>query len=309
LDVQGRVDSAFKGFFHRVRTGEKPGYPRFKSKSRYVSLTYPRIGARSGIKFIEDNKINLPRVGVVRFKRHRLVEGTIKRITLKKSLTGKWFIYFSVEVPDSASLPKNNKIAGIDLGIKDFATFSDGTTIKNERFFKQEKKALAKATRKFFKEKRGSKGRKKFWKVRMRIEEKIANRRNNFAHQLSRKFVNKFQLVCVEKLNIQGMLKNNYPGMERKIKDVAWATFTDLLLYKAEDAGREVIQIDPKFTTQTCSRCGSKKKLKLSERTYSCDVCDFKMDRDQNAAINILRLGLQSLGEEKSETLEASSFC
>ena len=299
-ESQERVDLAFRAFFRRVKRGEKPGYPRFKKKDRYHSFTHPQI--TSNFRFIDDNHINLPKIGVVRLKRHRPIDGRIKRITIRRYSTGKWFIIFSVKYQ---SHPSNwtGKAIGIDVGLRSFATLSDGQKIDNPRFMKQEEKNLKKSYQKLGKTKKGSKERTKARKILSRVYERINNRRHNFIHQTSRRIVDNFDLICVEKLQIEKLKQKSHRSQRRSIQDVAWSMFFNSLVYKAGDADKLVIQINPAYTTQTCSRCERRKKLDLKDETYQCDRCGLSMDRDENAAINVLRLGSQSLGSKDPKSL------
>lgn len=292
-NVQYRVDLAFQAFFRRVKNGEKPGYPRFKNNNRYNSITYPQYPL--GCVLI-DNKIKVSKIGLIPILLDKQVNGKIKTITLIKNMTNKWFVIFSCEVENKIN---NNKLSensiGIDVGLTNFATLSNGEKIDNPRFFKQDQKALAKAQRKLSRQKKGTKERYKARKVVARIYERISNRRNNFAHQLSRKLINIFGVICIEDLNINEMMINK--KFSRSISDVAWGQFIRFLTYKAEEAGGQVIKVDPKNTSQWCSSCGEIVKKDLSVRIHNCP-CGLILDRDINAARNIQRLGLQSLAQQ-----------
>jgi putative transposase len=286
-----RVDLAFKAFFRRCKSGETPGYPRFKGQGQYHSFTYPQ----SGYKIIDDNRIKLSKIGNVKIKQHREIEGKIKTCTVSKTSTGKWFVFLSCEV-EPQPLPVNKLEVGIDLGLTTFATMSDGSKISNPRFFAQEEKALAKAQRKFAKQKKGTPERRKAKRIVAKVHERIVNKRTNFCHQESGKVVNKYGFICMEDLNIKNMLvKGTFPKLSKSISDAAWGLFLNLLCFKAESAGRTAVKVNPAFTTQDCSSCGTRQVLKLSDRTYSCGVCGLSMDRDLNASKNILRVGLHSL--------------
>jgi len=287
-NVQMRVDLAFKAFFQRVKAGENPGYPRFKGKGRYDSITYPQYG----FKFNGDH-LHLSKIGDVKFVLHRPVEGTIKTLTIRRSSTGKWYACFSVEY-ESSPLPQKETVVGIDVGLESFATLSNGEKIKNPRFFRTDEKALAKAQRKLSKLEKGTPERKKARKIVAHIHERIANRRLNFAHQISRQLVDRFGTIMFEDLNITNMQKNH--RLAKSIADVAWNQFIMITESKAEEAGSRVILVNPRNTSQMCSRCGMIVAKTLSDRVHSCPHCGLVMDRDQNAAINIMRLGLQSQG-------------
>jgi len=291
-DSQGRLDLAFKAFFRRIKAGEKPGYPRFKSFDRYDSFTYPQ----SGFKIV-DNRIKLSKIGSVRIKKDREPTGIIKTLTIKRESTGKWFICFSCRV-ESCPLPKIESTIGIDVGLTSFATFSDGTKIENPRFFRENQSKLAKAQRRLSKADKGTDKRKKLKKVVSHVHEKIRNRRSDFAHKLSRDIVNTNQVIAFEKLDVKSMVKNHTEcfgnKLNKSISDVAWNQFMNFTAYKAEDAGRTVIFVNPRNTSQMCSQCGEIVKKDLSTRVHVCD-CGLTLDRDHNAALNILALGMQSL--------------
>ena len=287
-DVSKRVDLAFKAFFRRVKTGEDPGYPRFKARGRYDSFTYPQSGFR-----LDGRTLHLSKIGDLRLVLHRPIEGRIKTLTIRRSSTGKWYVCFPVRY-DPTPLPQKETTAGIDVGLESFATFSTGEKIENPRFFRSDEKILAKAQRKLSKAKMGTPERKKARKVVTHIHERIANRRLNFAHQISRKLVDRYGMIAFEDLNIKTMQKNHH--LAKSIADVAWNMFVSITQNKAEEAGSCVILVDPRNTSQRCSRCEMLVAKTLSDRVHSCPHCGLVMDRDQNAAINILRLGLQSPG-------------
>ena len=280
-NVLRRVDLTFQAFFRRVKEGGvKAGFPRFKSRQRYDSFTY----AQSGFA-IKGDKLRLSKIGDVRIKLHRPVEGKVKTLTITRSATGKWYVCFSAEV-EPQPLPANETSVGIDVGLSHFATLSTGEKINNPRFFRSDEQALAKAQR-----------REKL-KAARRIHERIANRRRNFAHQLSHALVSMFGLIVFEDLNIKGMVKNHC--LSKSIQDAAWSQLIHHTTYKAADAGREVRTVDPRGTSQRCSVCAAIVVKDLSQRVHRC-LCGITLDRDHNAAINILALGLQSVSLRAKE--------
>jgi len=300
-EVCTRVDLAFQGFFRRLKAKNgKAGYPRFKGKGRYDSFTYPQ----SGFKLTEEGKLRLSKIGDIKIRLHRPIEGQIKTLTIRRTATGKWFACFSVEVKPKRLPPVPNAV-GIDVGLESFATLSTGEQIENPRFFRREEKALAKAQRKFSQAKKGTPEYKKRRKVVARIHERITNKRRDFAHKLSRRLVNEFQLLAFEKLEIQKMQNGNWHSLNKSIGDAAWRQLRQFTMYKAEEAGRRVIEVDPRGTTQRCSQCGAIVPKDLSVRIHECPHCGLRLDRDHNAALNILALGLQSLG---CKALEAPCF-
>lgn len=292
-NVSVRIDLAFRAFFKRTKYGGKPGYPRFRSKFRYDSFTYPQ----SGFKLLK-NVVQLSKVGGVKIKLHRPIGGTIKTCTVKRTPTGKWFVSFACDINHKSIEQPIEPVVGIDLGLESFATLSGGERVESPHFFRKEEKALVKAQRKFSKKKKPTQNRTKAHKVVARIHERISNKRHNFVHQLSRKFIERYNTICVEDISINDMQKNNFRCINKSIGDAAWRMFLNLLEYKAEYAGKRVVKINPAYTSQTCSKCGTRHKLKLSNRVYHCPCCNLKLDRDINAAINILRLGMRSLGKD-----------
>ena len=288
-NVAVRIDLAFKAFFRRAKgSGESQGYPRFKGKGRYSSFTFPQSGFE-----ITGNGPKLSKIGTVKIKFHRKLDGEIKTCTIQRSSTGKWYACFSCEVKPK-SLRKVKKIVGIDVGLESFATLSTGEKIENPRFFKTDEARLAKLQRRLSKGEKESQDRKKQRKKVTHLHEKITNKRKDFAHKLSRYLVDKYQIIAFEKLNIKEMRENGFKGIRKSIGDVAWNQFMQFTVYKAGYAGRTVIFVDPRNTSKLCSRCGRIVEKKLSDRIHSCS-CGLTLDRDVNASLNILRLGMQSL--------------
>lgn len=308
-NVNIRVDLAFKAFFRRVKSGEEPGYPRFKGYGRYDSMTYSQYG--NGAR-IDGNSLILSKLGSVKIKMHRELCGKPKIITVARAATGKWFATISCEC-ESQPLPKSERFAGVDVGLQTFATLSNGKKIANPRFFKKEQDALAKAQRKMSKLAKCTPERGKERKVVSRIHERIANKRTNFAHQESRKLVNSYGVLVFEKLAVVDMMSNHTQvfgnKLNKSIADVAWSQLAQFTAYKAEDAGRLFLQVDPRNTSKKCSRCGSIVPKDLDVRVHDCPHCGLVLDRDHNAAINILALGLQSVNASLlDEVVEAPAF-
>ncbi len=243
----------------------------------------------------------LSKIGTLKIILHRPIEGRIKTLTIQKDAMGNWYACFVCEV-EPKPLPFNKYAIGIDIGLEKFAKFSNGDEIDNPRFFRRDEQELSKAQRKHSKAEKGTSERVRRRKVLTHIYQRIANRRKDFAHQRSRELVNGFGMVAFEHLGIQNMLQNHC--LAKSISDAAWNQLITYTTYKAENAGRIVVLVDPRNTTKKCSRCGEMVEKPLSVRIHACPICGLVMDRDQNAAINILGLGLQSLGA----TLEAPAF-
>jgi putative transposase len=287
-DVVLRVNLAFSAFFRRVKTGEEPGYPRFKGKNRYDSLSYPQSGFS-----IDTDMIWLSKIGDIKFKLHRPIEGDVKRLTIRRSSTKKWYVSFLVEDAPNHPLEPSDEIVGVDMGIKNFAVLSNGGFIENPRFLLVDEERLNKAQSKRDKLPKGSLRRRKASKAVSHLYERVTNRREDFAQQLSRQWINKYGIIVFEDLNITKLVHNH--NLAKSILDASWNKLVQYTSYKAEDAGRKVVLVNPAYTSQMCSRCGQIVKKDLSIRIHNCPYCGLSIDRDLNAALNIARLGLQSL--------------
>jgi len=288
-DVLRRVDKAFQAFFRRVKAGEKPGYPRFRSVTRFDSITFPSYG--DGCKLLDTGKLRLQGVGEVKLKLHRQIEGNIKTVTIKRE-AGMWYVVFSVEC-EAKPLPASTEATGVDVGLAAFATLSDGTEIENPRYFKNAQAKLRRAQRKVARRKRGGKNRKKAVRELQRAHAHVRNQREDFAHKVSRNLVMLFGLIVIENLNIKGLAGGM---LAKSVSDAGWSSFTAKLAYKAEEAGRVLVKVDPRGTSQRCV-CGTPNPKTLSQRWHQCDDCGLSVARDHASALEILRLGLSLLGE------------
>lgn len=291
-EVGTRIDRAFQNFFRRVKAGEAPGSPRFRGRGTYDSFTF----AQSGFA-LKEQSVTLSKIGEVKAVVHRRIEGKVKTCTIRRQ-NGKWFACFCLEVEDEP-LPATGEAVGIDVGLEKFAVLSNGEQISNPRFYRRDEQALAKAQRRIAKFEKGTKERRKARKVVARIHERIRNRRHNFVHQEARKIVNRFDTIAVEKLAPKKMVKNHH--LAKSISDASWTMFRTVLATKAASAARRFVEVNPAYTSAHCSGCGLRGKKKLSERWHFCPVCGTSLDRDENAAKNILALGLKSLGIQSVE--------
>lgn len=289
-DVLNRLNKAYSNFFRRVKSGNgKVGFPRFKGKGWYDSFTLIQNGWR-----IEGNNLIIKNVGTFKMKISQQIKGDIKTVTIRRTSTNKWFVSFCCDNVSKEILSESDEYVGIDMGLSSFAYLSTNEKIGNPRFFVTDEEKLARAQRRMCKCTKGTSERAKAKKVVSHIHERISNRRYNFAHQESRKIINRFGVICVEDLSISKMLKEH--SFAKSIYDVAWKQFAGYLSYKAENAGRKFIAVNPTYTSQDCSKCGHRQKMPLSERIYNCQQCNLSIDRDFNASLNILAIGLNSLG-------------
>ncbi len=292
-NVVKRCERAFDGFFRRIKAKQTAGFPRFKGQNRYDSFCYPQSGFS-----LTDDKLTLSKIGKVKIKLSRSVIGKIKTCTIKKEID-KWFVIFTVETLPEA-LPKTGESVGLDMGISAFATLSDGTQIDNFKYYEATQKKLRIAQRRVARRKKGSNRRKKAVKLLRKIHQKIKNQRNDFQHKVSTYLVRKYDLIAVEKLSVSGMSRGI---LGKQILDASWSSFFDKLTYKAENAGKQLIKVSPNFTSQDCSACGERVKKDLSVRVHHCLKCGLTLDRDENAAINILAAGLAVLAQTQTVRL------
>ena len=287
-DVLKRLDRSFKAFFRRVENEETPGFPRFKSWNRYDSFTYPQRGFK-----IIDNKLKLSKIGEIKINQHRKIIGKIKTCTIKREVD-QWYATFVVETPDKDNQLKLIKeVIGVDVGLKDLVTLSSGDKVSPTKHYRQSESKLGIAQRKLSKKKKGSNNQNK-QRLRVgRIHRKIKNQRKDFNHKLSRTLVNTYDVIVFEKLRITNMVRNS--RLSKSIHDASWGQLIGFTFYKAEEAGKEVVLVDPKNTTQNCSKCGNGVPKDLSVRIHDCPYCGLKLDRDHNAAINIMQRAVPAL--------------
>ena len=290
-----RVDLAFRHFFRRIKNGETPGFPRFKSRRRAVqSFDVPQFLA---VEFAR-KRVRIPKIGHVKAILHREFEGQIRCAVVTMTKTESYFISIVVETnvrPPEKSIVCEEKTVGIDLGIHNYATMSNGERIENPRHLEGSLRRLGILQRRLSRKKMGSRNRKKAKRRVAKLHEKIRSQRNDFQHKLSTRLVRENQGIAIEDLNVLGMLRNNH--LSRLISDAAWSSFLWMLEYKCEWNGATVIRIgrfEP--TSKMCNVCGYKNDtLTLSDRDWMCPKCETTHDRDINAALNIKRLGLESI--------------
>jgi len=279
-DVLIRLDRNYKGFFSRCKQG-KGGFPRFKSKDRYNSFTLTQYGWK-----LKDRYLWISGIGKMKLYLSRPIEGKIKTVTIKRTLTNKWFVIFSCDEVLAKIFPTTDKVVGIDVGLTSFAVDSDGKVVDNPKFLKQALKELKVKQRILSRRKKGSKRRQQGRLQVAKIYEKVANQRKDFLHKTANYYINGYKRIVIEDLNIDKMVQNK--RFSRSISDTSWGLFFNYLSYKAESAGRELIKVNPKNTSQVCSRCGELILKKLSQRIHSCPNCGLILSRDENAAKNIL---------------------
>ena len=283
-DVLKRLDKAFKAFFRRLKQGQKPGFPRFKSRRRYDSITFPSHG--DGNKLLPSGHLFVQGVVNIKIKLHRPLYGEIKTVTVRRQ-NEHWYVCFSVETA-AHPLPESDQAVGIDVGLSSFATLSDGTEIESPRLYQQAQKKLRRAQRRVARRKKGSNRRRKAVVLLRKIHQHIFNQRLDHQHKLARMLVNQYGLIAIEDLNVRGLAGGM---LSKQVLDASWSSFIAKLTYKAEDAGRQLVKVDPRGTSQRCP-CGAKVPKKLSDREHACTKCGLITTRDHASAVEILRLGL-----------------
>lgn len=277
-----RLDRAFQAFFRRCRSGQTPGYPRFRSVGRYDSFSIGRAVA------IKSGRLHIPKLGHVKINLYRPLGGPILDVTIRRDGGGAWWASINCEIGQATEKVAVTSVAGIDLGLTSFATLSTGEQIANPRYLRRNEDTLAARQQSLERKCNGSKSREKTRRLVARAHQKISNQRLDHARKTAKTLYNRFDLIAYEDLNIKGMRRNR--KLAKSISDVAWALFIRCLASKAEEAGKWLVPVNPRGTSQICSGCGAIVKKKLGERRHRC-ACGLDLDRDHNAALNVLRLG------------------
>jgi putative transposase len=291
-NVAKRVRSGFEGYWARKRAGLKAHLPRFRGENRYNSLMYPQFGFQ-----LKDGALCLSKIGDVRVVQHRPVEGKVKTLTVMRSRAGKWYAVFASEVE---AKPIRNRLpaVGVDLGLSSLVALSDGTLIEAPRSYRDAESRLRRVQRSLSRKMRGSRNR---GKARLRVAsvcEKVANQRRDYAYKTARMIVNRYERVYVEDLKVQNMMRNR--RLSKSLGDAGWGMLRNALTYMAERSEGVTVFVNPRNTSQLCSRCGAYVRKDLSMRVHRCPECGLTIDRDVNAALNVLKRGLE-IGLERAE--------
>jgi putative transposase len=289
-DVLSRLDKTFQAFFHRLKAGEKAGFPRFRSRERWHSFTYKEFGNGATL---DNGFLVLSKIGRIALRWSRPLEGAPKTVTISREVDG-WYVCFSCADVPAQSLPATGQETGIDLGIEAFATLSDGARIFSPGWYRKAERALKTAQRRVSRRKKGSARRRKAVTLLAKAHQKVKRQRQDFHHKTALQLVRKNDTIYYEDLQTANMLKNHH--LAKSIQDAGWSQFLSILAFKAAYAGKRAIAVPPAFTSQRCSGpgCGKIVQKGLSVRWHVCPDCGTNLHRDHNAARNIERLG-QSL--------------
>jgi putative transposase len=289
-DVLRRLDKTFAAFFRRVKAGETPGYPRFQGHGRFKSFTYPQY---EGGAVLDGGMLTLSKIGRIRTRLHRPLEGIPKSVTISREADG-WYACVSCADAPVQPLAPTGQETGIDLGLEAFATLSDGTRIFHPGWYRQAERALKLAQRRVSRRRKGSNRRRKAVKLLAKAHQTVRRQRADFNHKTALALVRSNDAIYHEDMQTANMLKNHH--LAKSIQDAGWSAFLTTLSYKAVCAGRSMIAVPPAFTSQRCSGCGVLVSKGLSVRWHSCPECGTSLHRDHNAALNILALGKRNAG-------------
>lgn len=285
LDCLRRLDRAFRAFYRRCQNGEAPGYPRFKSWRRYDSLTF-RGPVPCGWR-LDGRRLTMQGIGTAKLFLSRPIEGAIKTVTLRRDACGDWWVTFACENVPARPLPETGQSVGVDLGLTTFAALSDGSLIENPRPAITAEAKVRQAQRRVSKRRKGSNRRRVAVRRLAKHHRRVHRIRADFHWKLARALVERFDVVAVEGLNVKGLARGM---LARAVNDAGWGDFLNRLACKAESAGREIVKVDPRGTSQACSGCGCEARKGLKVRTHDCPDCGLVLDRDVNAARNVLAI-------------------
>jgi putative transposase len=280
-DVLARLDKTYQAFFRRVQRGQRAGFPRFKGRTRYRSFTFKEYG--NGAR-LDNGCLVLSKIGRIAVHWSRPVVGTPKTVMISKEADG-WYVAISCADVPVHPLPPTGQETGIDLGIASFATLADGTMIHHPHHYRRAERYLAKCQRRVARRKRGSHRRRKAVNVLARAHQTVRRQRADFHHKTALALVQQYDTIYHEDLQVAHLVRNRH--LAKSISDAGWSGFLTILSNKAASAGREVLAVDPAFTSQTCSGCGVLVQKGLSVRWHTCPDCGTSLHRDHNAARNI----------------------
>lgn len=281
--VLRRLDKAFRAFFRRCKEGKaKAGFPRFRSRRRFDSADF-RVG--DGLRIKDGRLLMVGIPGAIKVKWHRDLQGIPKAAVVRRQ-AGHWSVTVQCDVPATTPAPRPVAPTGVDLGLSAIVALADGTIIEARPFARESERKKRRLQRAVARKERYSRRRRKAVQNLARHSRKVANRRRDFLHKLSRRLADTYTHIAFEDLNITGLSRGM---LAKSVYNAAWATLVQFTTFKAEEAGGVVVLVDPRGTSQACSGCGTVVPKGLSVRVHRCD-CGLEIDRDVNAARNVLAL-------------------
>jgi putative transposase len=286
-DVLKRLERTYHGFFRRIRDGGQRGHPRYKSRHRYRSFTYPQYGNGATL---DGGILSLSRIGRIPLRLHRPVEGKPKTVTIRREADG-WYVAIACADAPIRPLPNTGQETGIDMGLESFATLANGQRIVTPNYYRKAEAYLRRCARRVARRQKGSQRRAKAVVLLAKAHQQIANQRRDHHHQEAAKLVKAYDCIAYEDLQTANMVRNHH--LAKSISDAGWSQFLNILTFKAASAGKRVVAVPPVYTSQRCSGCGVLVFKGLSVRWHSCPDCGTSLHRDHNAARNILRLAHQ----------------
>lgn len=301
----GRIYRAVKGLTSKKKKGHKVGKVRFKNSMNSIEYN------QSGFKLKEDG-IYLNKIGCIPIKFHRPVpsEAEIKGVVLKQYSSKKWKVVLQLEIPqpEQEEITEHSDVVGIDLNVSNFLTDSEGVRIGKLDILEDKLERVKREQKKLSRKEKGSNNWKKQRQILAVAHEKLRNARRDFLHKLSRWYVDNYDVIAVEKLEAKKLGESDSAKLNKHIRNHSWREFTSMLQYKASQAGKRVVEVNPEYTSQDCSNCRNRVEKSLSERTHSCPSCDIEIDRDYNSAVEILNRCLSNLGQGLSKVTPLETF-
>jgi putative transposase len=284
-----RVDKAFKAFFRRCKAEQSPGFPRFRSKRRYDSFSTPGDKVR-----LDGSLVSLPKLTGLKVHLYRPLRGTVLQVTVRREAGGKWSVSFACDLGAAPPLVAPDRVVGIDLGLKSLVVTSEGEVFENLRAAERGAAKLARAQRVLARRKRGSRSRERARVAVARAHKHVANQRLDHARKTAASLVDRYDVIAHEDLRVADLSRGLF---SKGINDAGWGVLLHCIASKAESAGKRVVAVDPRGTSQRCSGCGAVVPKDLRTRVHDCPHCGLSMDRDHNAAVNIQALGRSAVPE------------
>lgn len=291
-----RLDRAFKAFFRRCKTDGAPGFPRFRSQKRYDSFSI--LGPARVVR----GRVHLPKLGPVKLRLYRPIQGKVLDVIVRRE-GERWFVCFQCDLGEAPVKVEPARPVGLDVGLSALATLSTGEAIENPRHYREAEAVLRRRQQALSRKRKGSRSRRRAVALVRKAQTRVRNQRLDYARKAASDLVGRFDLIAFEDLNIRGLMMT---PMSKSIHDAGWRVLLHAIACKAESAGKHAVAVDPRGTSQECSACGTKVPKDLSERIHRC-ACGLVLDRDHNAALNILARGRRAV-TEALQSAEARSL-